>query len=125
MLLVDGYNVSMAAWPDADIAAAARSARAGPDRSRGPQRGAAIELVFDGAEVLPLHRVGARRAPGVTVRFTPPDVEADDALLDLCEGYPHDRPVVVASNDRRVRDGARRRGANVLTAEQLLAAARP
>jgi len=117
--------VSMVAWPDDDIAQQrARLERVLTDLAA-RNAGLSIELVFDGAEVLPLHRVGARRAPGVTVRFTPSDVEADDALLDLCEGYPHDRPVLVASNDRRVRDGARRRGANTLTAEQLLAAARP
>jgi predicted RNA-binding protein with PIN domain len=125
VLLVDGYNVSMAAWPDADIAEQrARLERVLTDlAARNPRL--AIELVFDGAEVLPLNRAGSRRAPGVTVRFTPADVEADDALLDLCEGYPHDRPILVASNDHRVRDGARRRGANTLTAEQLLAVARP
>jgi rRNA-processing protein FCF1 len=73
---------------------------------------------------VPLLRPGTRRAIGVTVRFTPSDIEADDALLEMVDRYPHGRPVIVASNDRRVRDGARRRGANVLSAEQLLAVAR-
>jgi rRNA-processing protein FCF1 len=78
-----------------------------------------VDLVFDSAEVLPLSRTGARRARGITVRFTAPDVEADDALLELADRYPPHRPVIVASNDRRVRDGARERGANVLSAAQL------
>jgi predicted RNA-binding protein with PIN domain len=124
VLLVDGYNVSMSAWPDCEIAdQRARLERMLTDISA-RYAGLSVELVFDGAEVLPLSRAGARRAPGVTVRFTAAGVEADDALLDLCEWYPHDRPVLVASDDRRVRDGARRRGANTLTARQLLAVAR-
>lgn len=124
VLLVDGYNLSMSAWPDLDIAdQRARLERVLTDLAA-RYSGLVIELVFDGAEVLPLSRPGQRRAPGVSVRFTPPDVEADDELLELCENYPHDRPVIVASNDRRVRDGARRRGANVLSADQLLAVAR-
>jgi predicted RNA-binding protein with PIN domain len=124
VLLVDGYNVSMSAWPDLDIAEQRqRLERALADlAARTP--GLAVELIFDGAEVLPLARTGARRVRGVTVRFTAPDVEADDALLELADGYPHDRAVIVVSDDRRVRDGARRRGANVLTAAQLLALAR-
>jgi predicted RNA-binding protein with PIN domain len=125
VLLVDGYNVSMSAWPEVDIAEQRmRMERLLADlAARTP--GLTVDLVFDGAEVLPLARVGARRARGVTVRFTAADVEADDALLELADGYPHDRPVIVVSDDRRVRDGARRRGANVLTAAQLLAVARP
>ena len=48
------------------------------------------------------------------------EVEADDVLLDLVEGLEPARPVVVVSNDRRVRSGARRRGANVLASDQLV-----
>jgi predicted RNA-binding protein with PIN domain len=124
VLLVDGYNISMAAWSDLDIAEqrARLELLLGDLAARTP--GLSIELVFDGAEVVPLLRPGTRRAIGVTVRFTPSDIEADDALLEMVDRYPHGRPVIVASNDRRVRDGARRRGANVLSAEQLLAVAR-
>lgn len=122
-LLVDGYNVSMAAWPDADIAAQrTRLVRLLTDlAARSP--GLLVEIVFDGDDVA----AGAPALParaGVNVRFTPPDVEADDELLAMIGRFPVTRPVVVASSDRRVRDGARRRGANVLSAHQLLAAAR-
>jgi predicted RNA-binding protein with PIN domain len=124
VLLVDGYNITMYAWPDLDIAEQrSRLERGLADLvARTPEL--TVDLVFDGAEVLPLARTGARRARGITVRFTAPDVEADDALLELADRYPPSRPVLVASNDRRVRDGARKRGANVLSAAQLLAVAR-
>jgi predicted RNA-binding protein with PIN domain len=124
VLLVDGYNVSMAAWPEADLPEQrARLERLLADlTARIP--GIGVDLVFDGAEVGAMARTGPRRAPGLTVRFTPADVEADDEILDLVDRYPATRPVIVASNDRRVREGARRRGANVVSATQLLATAR-
>jgi predicted RNA-binding protein with PIN domain len=124
VLLVDGYNISMWAWPELDIAEQRERLERvlGDLAARTP--GLAIDLVFDGAEVLPLSRTGARRARGITVRFTPADVEADDALLELADRYPLARPVIVASDDRRVRDGARQRGANVVSARQLVGVAR-
>ena len=80
-------------------------------------------VVFDGAETdvsLPPPR--ARRR--VRLQFSPPDVEADDVLLDLVEEIDPARPVTVASNDRRVREGAAARGANALSTAQLFAALR-
>jgi predicted RNA-binding protein with PIN domain len=123
VLLVDGYNVSMTAWPDAEIAEQrTRLARLLADlAARSP--GISIELVFDGDSVDAVtHALPART--GLNVRFTEADVEADDELLTMIGRYPIARPVVVASTDRRVRDGARRRGANVVSAHQLLAVAR-
>jgi predicted RNA-binding protein with PIN domain len=121
LLLVDGYNISQAAWHQDPIARqrarlvdalAELHARAGID----------IEVVFDGADV---DRVGERSArPAVRVRFSAPGVEADDVVLGLVDAAPSRRPVIVASSDHRVRDGARRRGANVLGARQLLSALR-
>jgi hypothetical protein len=60
----------------------------------------------------------------VRVRFSPPDVEADDVVLERLDTLPAERSVVVASSDARVREGARRRGASVLSAPQLIAAMR-
>jgi predicted RNA-binding protein with PIN domain len=123
MLIVDGYNVSMAAWPDAEIAEQRRRvAQLLADLvARSP--GLTVELVFDGDSA-----EGAPAAPparlGVNVRFSAADVEADDVVLEMIGRYPIERAVVVASSDRRVRDGARRRGANVVSAHQLLAVAR-
>jgi hypothetical protein len=59
----------------------------------------------------------------VRVRFTEEGVEADDVLIAMVDEVPADRPVVVVSSDGRVREGAQRRGANVVGAAQFLAAA--
>jgi predicted RNA-binding protein with PIN domain len=123
VLLVDGYNVSMTAWPDATIAEQRmRLARLLADlAARSP--GISIELVFDGDGSDPATTALPARS-GLNVRFTDVDVEADDELLAMIGRYPVTRPVVVASTDRRVREGARQRGANVLSSHQLLAVAR-
>jgi predicted RNA-binding protein with PIN domain len=80
-----------------------------------------VELVFDGADVGdgPV-TVPAPARQLVRVRFSPPGVEADDVVLDLVAQLPAAWPVVVASSDNRVRDGARRTGANLLYSRQLL-----
>jgi predicted RNA-binding protein with PIN domain len=79
-----------------------------------------VEVVFDGAEVdAPSVRGSGRQL--VRVRFSSPGVEADDVVLDLAGRIPAATPVIVASSDKRVRDGARRLGANLLHAHQLIA----
>jgi predicted RNA-binding protein with PIN domain len=121
LVLVDGYNVSQAQWhglPPAEQrrrlldACAELHARCGAD----------VEVVFDGSGEEPT--AGALVRASVRYRFTPSTVEADDALLARLDEEPSARPVVVASSDRRVAEGARLRGANVVGARQFLAALR-
>ena len=61
----------------------------------------------------------------VRVHFSHAEVEADDVVLDIVARLPTDRPVVVVSSDRRVQDGARRLGANIVKSCELLALQRP
>jgi hypothetical protein len=80
-----------------------------------------VEVVFDGAEghgPKPPSTAGRRL---VRTTFSPPGVEADDVVIERAASLPAGRPVVVASNDRRVQDGARAAGANVVGSGQLLA----
>ena len=121
LLLVDGYNISQAAWYQ-DPIARQRSRLIDALAELHARTGVEVEVVFDGADV---DRVNDRPArPAVQVRFSAPGVEADDVVLGLVDAAPARRPVIVASSDHRVRDGARRRGANVLGARQLLSALR-
>jgi len=118
VILVDGYNVSHAGWPGTPIAEQRRRlvdaltelvARTGAD----------VRVVFDGADT-PRSPTVATTARTVRVSFSPPEVEADDVIVAEVGQIPVHRPVVVASSDRRVRDEARARGANLLRSSQLL-----
>ena len=119
LVLVDGYNVTLQRWADLPLEAQrTRLLNALSAFTGGPS--AEFRVVFDGAETLGRGASLPPRCP-VDVEFTPPDVEADDRILELAESEPAGRVVVVVSNDRRVRDGARWRGANVVGSDQLLA----
>ena len=121
VLLVDGYNVTKSAWPD--LAPAEQRVRLVQALGTLTARtGIEIDVVFDGADVVASTPMLSPR--GVRVRYSEPDVEADDVIIKLVGEYPPTRAVVVASSDTRVRDGARRGGANLLHSAQLLAAIR-
>jgi predicted RNA-binding protein with PIN domain len=121
-VLVDGYNVSQRGWPELAIAEQRRRlvdaltelvARTGAD----------VSVVFDGADpVWPAAVPTTSRL--VKVSFSPADVEADDVILSRVADIDVGRPVLVASSDRRVRDGAAALGANVIASAQLLAVLR-
>ncbi|QYG93733.1 NYN domain-containing protein [Iamia sp. SCSIO 61187] len=113
-LLVDGYNATMATWPGRDLPEQRRRLVDALDQLEA-RVGVDATVVFDGVEEA-WRRSASRR---VDVRFTPAGVEADDVILDLVDRLPPDRPVVVASDDRRVRTGARQRGAHPIGTEQL------
>ena len=121
IVLVDGYNVSKMGWPDLDLATQRlRLAKALVDLKA--RTGARVELVFDGADE---ERLWARSLPAVIgVRFSPPDIEADDVLLEMVDELPVTCPIVVISSDRRVRDGARSRGALSISSAALVSLAK-
>lgn len=117
VVLVDGYNVALRRWPDLPLAAR-RDRLVDALDAIGARTGASPVVVFDGADV-GAFGAGAR-ARQVQVRFSPAGVEADDVIIDLVAAYPVDRPVVVVSDDQRVRAGAREGGADVIGVDQLL-----
>lgn len=117
LVLVDGYNISHARWhglPPAEQ----RTRLLGACEELHARCGTDLEVVFDGAGEAPGQ--GGSSRDGVRHRFTAAGVEADDVILERIGEEPIERPVVVVSSDRRVRDGARRRGADVLGARQFL-----
>ena len=115
-VIVDGYNVSMLAWPSATIA-----------EQRERLCDALVEfqlrfrcevtVVFDGAEVpgvRPLRRRGLR------IVFSTAGQEADEVVVGEVMFRPDEVPVIVVSSDREVRAGAESEGAMVLAADELL-----
>ncbi|MCU1485706.1 MAG: hypothetical protein JWN67_2452 [Actinomycetia bacterium] len=118
VVLVDGYNVSLGAHPELALAEQ-RAWLLDVLGGLAARCGAEVHVVFDGAEgtaTAPAH--GPRRT-AVHVRYTEAGVEADDDLLALAADVPTHRAVVVVSDDRRVRDGAARLGANVVGSTTL------
>jgi len=122
VLLVDGYNATLATWPELDLNVQRDRLVLLLEGVAARMPSLSVHVVFDGAELGASPR--RRRTPAVQVRFTAADVEADDIILELVDQLGADTVPIAASNDRRVRDGARDRGANVISVQQLLALGR-
>lgn len=119
LLAVDGYNVTLRSWPS--LALAEQRRRLVDSLAELVMRaGTEVLLVFDGTDS------GNRLGPPAAVRgrlrvvFSPSEVEADDVIIAAVDAFPPERPVVVATNDRRVRDSTSALGANVISVDQLL-----
>nr|WP_310283012.1 NYN domain-containing protein [Nocardioides luteus] len=120
-LIVDGYNVSKALWPDSALdAQRLRLLRAiAPIAAR---TGAETTVVFDAhsASVRPT----AVPPRGVKVLFSPEGVIADDVIRDLVDAEPAGRVILVATDDAEIVKDVRRAGARtvpVMTLASLLA----
>ena len=121
-VLVDGYNASQLGWFELPIAEQRRRL-VDALTEMVARRGADVSVVFDGAEpVWPAAVPTTARV--VKVSFSPAGVEADDVVLARVADLDPGRPVLVASSDRRVQDGAAALGANVISSAQLLATLR-
>ncbi len=120
LLVVDGYNVTLTSWPELEL----------PEQRRRlvdalaelvSRTGASVELVFDGVEDGGwLHPPPAVRGR-MRVEFSPSEVEADEVIMELVNRLDVLQPVIVATDDRRVRTEVSRAGANVISVGQLLA----
>lgn len=120
VMLVDGYNVSLAGWGHEDLPAQRRylTARLAGLAAR---TGVAVRVIFDGAEHRQLPSPSGTARDAVRVAFSPAGVDADEVIIDLVDDLRASTPVVVATSDRRVVDEVARRGANVISTPQLLA----
>lgn len=115
-VLVDGYNVSMLAWPHAT-----------PAEQRERLHDALVELhlrarcqitvVFDGAEV---PGVRPPRRAGVTVLFSAAGQDADEVVVDQVAARPRSVPALVVSSDAEVQAGAEKHGAQVIPSALFL-----
>lgn len=116
-LIVDGYNVTKAAWPTASLEAQRTRlvAALGPVVARS---GAETTVVFDAAESSARTVMPAPR--GVRVVFSPEGVIADDVIRQLVAAEPRGRVVVVVSGDQAVARDVVRSGARVVPAPVLM-----
>ena len=120
LLVVDGYNVTKAAWTAAS-----------PEEQRTRLLAALAELhlrlrcdivvAFDGDDV---RGVPLPRRPGVRVVFSAAGEEADDVVVREAAAPPRTVPVVVASSDGAVKRRSEGEGAVAVGAHTLLAVLR-
>jgi predicted RNA-binding protein with PIN domain len=116
LLVIDGYNVTKRAWPDASPAE--QRERLGVAVTQLHRRlGCAVLCVFDGDGSGP--RPGIQRG-GVRVLFSDADEEADEVVVREVAALPKRIPVVVASSDAWIREHAEAAGAVVVPADALL-----
>ena len=116
-LVVDGYNVSKAAWPDSSLEAQRARLLTGLAPLAG-RTGAETTVVFDAHAVD--HRPVVPTPRGVRVLFSARGVLADDVIRDLVAAEPAGRAVVVVTSDRAVADDVRRAGFRVAGAPALI-----
>jgi predicted RNA-binding protein with PIN domain len=116
VVVVDGYNVSMRAWPNAPIEQQRRLLTGALAELHARLR-CAVTVVFDGADVggepLP-------RRPGVRVVFSSGGEKADPVIIREVRALPERFPIVVVSSDHWVRDHAEAAGAHVVPTDALL-----
>ena len=120
VVLVDGYNVTMSAWPNVDPS----GQRVAFERllaGAAVLRSVNLLVVYDGDDTVQAARSAAA---AFSVAFTATGVEADDEIIQMAEELAPEVPVVVVSSDRRVVDGVRRFGANAVSSQLFLAALR-
>jgi predicted RNA-binding protein with PIN domain len=116
-LVVDGYNVTMAGYPDLPLETQ-RARLVNGLAALAARSGAEVTCCFDGATVE--GRVPSMSTRGVRVLFSKPGEIADELIRRLVREEPPGRPVVVVSSDREVADGVRRSGARPVSAIALV-----
>jgi predicted RNA-binding protein with PIN domain len=116
-LVVDGYNVTKAAWPELSLERQ-RDRLLGGLAPVAARSGAEVTVVFDAADAT--HRPLVNRPRGVRVLYSGPGVIADDVIRDLVGAEPPGRPVVVVSSDAEVVRDVLRAGARTVAADSLV-----
>jgi len=116
-LVVDGYNVTMAGYPDLSLEVQ-RARLVNGLVALAAQTGAEVTCCFDGATVA--GRVPPMSGRGVRVLFSKPGEIADELIRRLVRAEPSGRAVVVVSSDREVADGVRRSGARPVSSNALV-----
>jgi predicted RNA-binding protein with PIN domain len=115
-LVVDGYNVTKAAWPELSLERQ-RDRLLGGLAPLVARSGAEVTVVFDAADST--ERPLVNRPRGVRVLYSPPGMIADDLIRELVSAEPQGRPLVVVTSDREVARDVSRAGARVAAAPAL------
>jgi hypothetical protein len=118
-VLVDGYNVAMATWPDGTLAEQRRRlVEASENLAR--RFGTDVTIVFDGADVVGASADGRRL---VRVMYSAAEETADDVLRAEVRRIPVTVGVVVVTDDAEIVGDVRAMGANVVASRVFAALA--
>ena len=120
LLIVDGYNVTLSSWPGAGLSTQ-RHRLVDALAELVMRSGTSVHVVFDGADGASRFDPPTAVRRQIRVTFSPSGVEADDVIIDLVDEADARQPIMVATDDRRVRHEVTRRGASVISVAQLLA----
>jgi predicted RNA-binding protein with PIN domain len=116
-LLIDGYNATMAKGGFGNLKLVDQRDRLITEVGKlARKKNVGATIVFDGSDVVARPK---RTKGSVAIQYSAPDEIADDRLIALLEKMPN-HPVVVATGDRELQNRAKRLGATVATARQLL-----
>ncbi len=118
-LVVDGYNVSKSAWPNAPLDEQ-RTRLLGKVAALVAGKGIETTVVFDGADLK--HPPTVSHPRGIRVLFSPPGVIADDTIRELVSAEPLGRPLVVVSTDRELAESVTKMGARSVSSQALVSA---
>ncbi|MGZ4557642.1 MAG: NYN domain-containing protein [Mycobacteriaceae bacterium] len=116
-LIVDGYNVTKAGYPQLTLVAQ-RDRLVRDLGLLAAQYTAEVTVVFDGDQVVAAG--GQVWARGIRVVFSAAGLIADDVIRELVSAEPEGRPVVVASSDREVAESVLALGAHSVASAVLL-----
>ncbi|MCW2599411.1 MAG: uncharacterized protein JWM02_1240 [Frankiales bacterium] len=115
-LIVDGYNVTKAAYGGLALEAQRRRLLGGLG-GLAARTAAEVTVVFDGSDgAVPVALPAPR---GVRLLFSRTGETADEVVRRLARHEPEGRPVVVVSSDKEVIDGIRRAGARAVPSVAL------
>ena len=117
-LMIDGYNVTKQAWPDAPLDRQRERLLTGA-ASLLARTKAEVTVVFDAAETKERPLVAPPR--GLRVRFSSFGVIADDVIRQLVAAEPAGRAVVVVTSDQAVARDVVAAGFRVVAASALIA----
>lgn len=120
LVLVDGYNIAKAGWPDL-VLERQRDQCVRVCEQMAVRWGTDVQIVFDGADVVGAHSSERRL---VKVSYSPSGVLADDVLRATVAATDPARQVVVVTSDQAVANDVRAEGANTIRNDMFLAVAR-
>jgi predicted RNA-binding protein with PIN domain len=119
-LLVDGYNVTKAGFPEQTLEAQRHRLLTGLGALASRNPGVEITCVFDGTAAT-VRPTAVPTPRGVRVLFSAVGELADDLLVRLVRSEPEGRPVAIVTNDREIVTAAGAAGARALSSQALLA----